>query len=155
MNINEKLVDKLISLNYKISTAESCTGGLLASSIVEVANASKVFDMSFVTYSNESKVNLIDVNPETIEKYGVVSEEVVAEMARGVALKSNAQVGVGVSGIAGPTGATKTKPIGMVSFGFYVDGKVYTETVLFGDIGRNNVRKNSVEFAINYLLKIL
>ena len=120
-----------------------------------MANASKVFDMSFVTYSNESKVNLIDVNPETIEKYGVVSEEVVAEMARGVAVKSNAQVGVGVSGIAGPTGATKTKPIGMVSFGVYVDGKVYTETVLFGDIGRNNVRKNSVEFAINYLLKIL
>lgn len=155
MKLNDMLVEKLISLNYKIATAESCTGGLLASSIVEVANASKVFDMSFVTYSNESKIDLLGVNPTTIETYGVVSEEVVREMAKGVALKSNSDVGVGISGIAGPTGATKNKPIGMVCFGFYIAGKLYSVTKEFGEIGRNNVRNESVRFAIDFLLNNL
>ena len=153
--MNKKLVDKLISLNYKISTAESCTGGLLASSIVEVANASKVFDMSFVTYSNESKIELLGVDSLTISNYGVVSEEVARQMAIGVAVRSKSDVGVGISGIAGPTGATLNKPIGMVCFGFYIDGKVFTETKYFGEIGRNNVRKQSVDFAIDFLLKNL
>lgn len=155
MNNNEKLVDKLISLNYKIATAESCTGGLLASSIVEVSNASKVFDMSFVTYSNESKIELLGVNLDTILSHGVVSEKVAMEMAKGVALKSRSHVGVGISGIAGPTGATDNKPVGMVCFGFYIDGKVYTHTKYFGEIGRNNVRKQSVKFAIEFLLNNL
>ena len=155
MNMNEMLVEKLISLNYKIATAESCTGGLLASSIVEVANASKVFDMSFVTYSNESKIDLLGVKPTTIETYGVVSEEVARQMAEGVALKSNSNVGVGISGIAGPTGATKNKPIGMVCFGFYIAGKLYSVTKEFGEIGRNNVRQESVRFALEFLLNNL
>ena len=155
MFINEKLVNRLIELEYKISTAESCTGGMLASKIVEVSNASKVFDMSFVTYSNESKVDLLGVNNDTINKYGVVSEEVAVEMASGVALKSNANVGVGISGIAGPTGDTPTKPIGMVCFGFSINGNKIGVTKYFGNIGRTNVRESSTHFALEYLLEQL
>ena len=155
MEANLLLVNKLIEKGYKISTAESCTGGLLAAKIVDVANASKVFDMSFVTYSNESKMELLGVSEFMISEFGVVSEEVALKMAYGVSKKANAQVGVGISGIAGPTGATVNKPIGMVCFGFFVDGRSYSVTKYFGDIGRNNVRNLSVAFAIDFLNSVL
>ena len=155
MEANLLLVNKLIEKGYKISTAESCTGGLLAAKIVDVANASKVFDMSFVTYSNESKMELLGVSEFMINEFGVVSEEVALKMAYGVSKKANTQVGVGISGIAGPTGATVNKPIGMVCFGFYVAGRSYSVTKYFGDIGRNNVRNLSVAFAIDFLNSVL
>lgn len=155
MELNEIVVNKLIEKGYKISTAESCTGGLLASKIVEVANASKVFDMSFVTYSNESKIELLGVSESLISNFGVVSEEVALKMAYGVSKKANSQVGVGISGIAGPTGATPNKPIGMVCFGFYINGQSYSITKQFGDIGRNNVRNLSVAFALEFINSVL
>ena len=155
MELNEIVVNKLIEKGYKISTAESCTGGLLASKIVEVANASKVFDMSFVTYSNESKTELLGVSEKLINEYGVVSEEVALKMAYGVSRKANSQVGVGISGIAGPTGATANKPIGIVCFGFYVNGQSYSVTKYFGDIGRNNVRTLSVAFALEFINSVI
>ena len=155
MELNEVLVKKLIDKGYKISTAESCTGGLLASKIVEVANASKVFDMSFVTYSNESKMDLLGVSDMLIKEYGVVSEEVALKMAYGVSKKANAQVGVGISGIAGPTGDTPNKPIGMVCFGFYVNGQSYSVTKYFGNVGRNVVRNLSVAFALEFLNSVI
>ena len=155
MELNERLVNKLIELNYKITFAESCTGGMVAAKIVEVSNASKVFDQSFVTYSNESKVNLLGVNPETIEKYGVVSESVASEMAKGCALKANANIGVGISGIAGPTGDTPNKPIGMVCFGFYINGDISFKTMYFGNVGRNVVRSHSTKFVLECLLNKL
>ena len=155
MELNEVLVKKLIDKGYKISTAESCTGGLLASKIVEVANASKVFDMSFVTYSNESKMELLGVSDILIKEYGVVSEEVALKMAYGVSKKANAQVGVGISGIAGPTGDTPNKPIGMVCFGFYVNGQSYSVTKYFGNVGRNVVRNLSVAFALEFLNSVI
>lgn len=152
---NYELVECLIKRNYKISCAESCTGGMLASSIVDVPAASKVIDMSFVVYANEAKVKLINVSQDTIDEFGVVSEQVAREMAVGCANLACAQVGVGISGIAGPTGATLNKPIGMVCFGFYIDGKISSSTKLFGEIGRNEVRQSSVDFVINYLLNAL
>lgn len=155
MELNEKLVNKLIEKKYKISTAESCTGGLLASKIVEVANASKVFDMSFVTYSNESKIELLGLSENLISQFGVVSEEVATKMAYMVSRKAKSDIGVGISGIAGPTGDTPTKPIGMVCFGFYVNGTTYSITKYFGNIGRNNVRNLSVTFALEFLNSIL
>lgn len=156
MNLkNKELVEVLIDKNFKMSCAESCTGGLLASSIVEIPAASQVFDMSFVTYANEAKIALVDVNPSTIETYGVVSEEVAKEMASGCAKKAFAQIGVGISGIAGPTGATPTKPIGMVCFGFYINERLYSYTKQFGDIGRTQVREASVNFVIDQLLELL
>ena len=120
-----------------------------------MSNASKVLDMSFVTYANEAKVELINVNPETIESYGVVSEQVAGEMCKGVAEKAHSEVGVGVTGVAGPTGGTAKKPVGMVCFGFYVLGNVTTRTMQFGNIGRNEVRAKSVDFVFNTLAELL
>lgn len=153
--LEEQLVNKLIEKNWHISCAESCTGGLVASRIVNVANASKVFDASFVTYANEAKIKYLGVSPETIEKYGVVSEEVVFEMAEGVAKETGAKVGIAVSGIAGPSGGTDKKPVGMVCFGFYVNGKITTYTCQFGNPGRNEVRALSTEFALKTALDLI
>ncbi len=153
MRENE-LVDLLIENGYKISSAESCTGGMFAEHIVNVPNASKVLDMSFVTYSNESKIELLGVSVKTIEAVGVVSEEVAKEMAEGVMKKAGANVGVGITGIAGPTGATKTKPVGMVCFGICINGVTKTFTKIFsGD--RTSVREQSTDFVINTLISLL
>ena len=155
MTIEEQVVNKLIDRGFRISFAESCTGGLCCGTLVNVSNASKVLDMSFVTYANEAKVELINVNPETIDAYGVVSEQVAGEMCIGVAEKAHSEVGVGVTGVAGPTGGTAKKPVGMVCFGFCINGEVMTVTKYFGNIGRNNVRKSSVDFVMTQLLKLL
>lgn len=155
MTIEEQVVNKLIDRGFHISFAESCTGGLCCGTLVNVSNASKVLDMSFVTYANEAKVELINVNPETIENYGVVSEQVAGEMCKGVAEKAHSEVGVGITGIAGPTGGTAKKPVGMVCFGFYVLGNVTTRTMQFGNIGRNEVRAKSVDFVFNTLAELL
>lgn len=155
MTIEEQVVNKLIDRGFHISFAESCTGGLCCGTLVNVSNASKVLDMSFVTYANEAKVELINVNPETIENYGVVSEQVAEEMCKGVAEKAHSEVGVGITGVAGPTGGTAKKPVGMVCFGFYVLGNVTTRTMQFGNIGRNEVRSKSVDFVFNTLAELL
>lgn len=155
MALEEKLVDKLIELGYHISFAESCTGGLCCGNLVNVTNASKVLDISFTTYANEAKIKFLGVNPNTILKYGVVSEKVAYEMAKGVAETAGSQVGVGITGIAGPGGGTAKKPVGMVCFGFNINGDIKTYTMQFGEIGRNQVRKSSVEFVFETLLKLL
>ena len=155
MTIEEQVVNKLIDRGFHISFAESCTGGLCCGTLVNVSNASKVLDMSFVTYANEAKVELINVSHETIENYGVVSEQVAEEMCKGVAEKAHSEVGVGITGIAGPTGGTAKKPVGMVCFGFYVLGNVTTRTIQFGNIGRNEVRAKSVDFVFNTLAELL
>lgn len=155
MALEEQVVDKLIEKNYKISFAESCTGGLCCGTIVNVTNASKVLDMSFVTYANEAKIELLGVKADTILSHGVVSEGVAYEMAQGVAEKAGSQVGVGITGVAGPGGGTAKKPVGMVCFGFCVNGEVKTYTKQFGEIGRNQVRKSSVEFVLQTLIDLL
>lgn len=154
-SLEEQLVNKLIEQNWHISCAESCTGGLVASRIVNVANASRVLDASFVTYANEAKIKYLGVSPDTIAKHGVVSEEAVAEMAAGVAKETQAEVGIAVSGIAGPSGGTDKKPVGMVCFGFYVNGDITTRTMLFGNPGRNEVRSFAAEYALNTALQLL
>ena len=155
MALEEQVVEKLIEKNLHISFAESCTGGLCCGTIVNVANASKVLDVSFVTYANEAKIKILGVSADTILSYGVVSEEVAYEMAQGVANAAGSEVGVGITGVAGPGGGTAKKPVGMVCFGFYIDGKVTTYTCQFGEIGRNQVRKSSVEFVLSKLLELL
>ncbi|MBQ9768349.1 MAG: CinA family protein [Lachnospiraceae bacterium] len=155
MIIEEQVVALLQEKGLHISFAESCTGGLCAARLVSVASASAVFDAGVVTYANEAKVKYLDVKPETIEKYGVVSEPVAGQMAEGVAKAQNAQVGVGVSGIAGPSGGSAEKPVGMVCFGFYVDGALTTVTKQFGDLGRNRVREAAVEFVFEMLYRLL
>lgn len=155
MKIEDQIVERLIQKGFHIAFAESCTGGLLCGRIVGVPNASAVLDCSFVTYANEAKVKYLGVGEEAIAEYGVVSEVVAGQMARGVAEESGAQVGVATSGIAGPSGGTGKKPVGMVCFGFYIDGKLTTKTVRFGDIGRNNVREAAVQYALEQLDELL
>ena len=155
MTVEEKVVNRLIDKGYRISFAESCTGGLCCGRLVDVANASQVLDVSFVTYANEAKVDLLGVDEDIIKRYGVVSEQVAAQMCRGAADKAGCQVGAGITGIAGPSGGTAKKPVGMVCFGFYIDGRVVTKTCQFGNIGRNEVRAMSVEFVFNSLNDLL
>ncbi len=156
---NEKLAVHVVRLlkerKMHISFAESCTGGLCSAGIVSIPDASYVFDGSVVTYSNEMKVKYLGVNPQTIENYGVVSEQVASEMASGAAETNGADIGVGITGIAGPGGATETKPVGMVCFGFYLSGRILSFTKHFGDIGRNNVREASVGFVYERLIELL
>ncbi|MCH5320375.1 MAG: CinA family protein [Eubacterium sp.] len=155
MALEEQVVDKLIEKGYHIAFAESCTGGLCCGNLVNVTNASKVLDMSFVTYANEAKISLLGVKADTILSNGVVSEEVAYEMAQGVARVAKSEVGVGITGVAGPGGGTEKKPIGMVCFGFSINGEVKTFTEQFGEIGRNQVRKSSVEFVFKKLLELI
>lgn len=155
MALEEQVVDKLIEKGYHISFAESCTGGLCCGNLVNVTNASRVLDVSFVTYANEAKINFIGVSADTILTHGVVSEEVAYEMAKGVAEAAKSEIGVGITGVAGPGGGTAKKPVGMVCFGFYINGDVTTYTKQFGEIGRNQVRKSSVEFVFQKLLELL
>ncbi len=155
LTLEEQVVSLLQKKGFHISFAESCTGGMCSARLVSVASASAVFDAGMVTYANEAKIKYLDVNPDTIEQYGVVSEPVAGQMAEGVAKAQNAEVGVGVSGIAGPTGGTATKPVGMVCFGFYVNGELTTVTKQFGDMGRNVVREAATEFVFETLVELL
>lgn len=151
----EKLVNLLIEKKLHITTAESCTGGMVASRIVDVANASKVFNVAYVTYANEAKEKYLNVDSKTIEKYGVVSEEVTKQMALGALKEANADISIVTSGIAGPTGGTEYKPVGMVCFGVGIKDNVYTSTKYFGNIGRNKVRSMATEYIIDFAIKLI
>lgn len=151
----EKLVNLLIEKKLHITTAESCTGGMVASRIVDVANASKVFNVAYVTYANEAKEKYLNVDSKTIEKYGVVSEEVTKQMALGALKEANADISIVTSGIAGPTGGTEYKPVGMVCFGVGIKDNVYTSTKYFGNIGRNKVRSMATEYIIDFALNLI
>ncbi len=155
MELAQKTVQKLIDKKYHISFAESCTGGLCCATLVGIADASRVLDVSLTTYANEAKIKHLAVEEKIINKFGVVSEEVAAQMCAGVAKFAGSQVGVGITGVAGPGGGTAKKPVGMVCFGFYINGKIETYTKQFGALGRNNVRNASVKFVFQKLNELL
>ena len=143
----EILVDKLMSRGFTIASAESCTGGMFAATIINVPNASNVINSSIVTYSNEAKQKYCGVSPESIVRFGVVSEEVAKEMAIGIARECVADIGVSFSGIAGPGGATPNKPVGMVCMAIAIGESVTAYTEIFkGD--RMAVRTASVQVKI-------
>ena len=145
--MEEKIVRFLNEHNMTITTVESCTGGLIAARLVNVSGASNVFSEGYITYSEEAKAKMVGVNPETIKKYNVVSEEVAYEMASGGAKTANADVAVSVTGVAGPLGGTKEIPVGTVCIGVYYKNKVITEKFLFnGD--RLQVRNQAVDKAL-------
>ena len=146
-----KTVNALIRRGWKISFAESCTGGMACARLVDVPDASKVLDASFVTYANEAKTGLLGVKEETLADFGAVSEETAFQMAEGVSKANKSQVGVGISGIAGPSGGTAEKPVGTVCFGFCIHGKTFTVTKHFGPLGRQEVRKAAVDFVFETL----
>lgn len=148
------LVKKLLEQNLHITTAESCTGGMIASKIVNVPDASKVFDGAFVTYCDEVKTRLINVPADLIKAFGVVSEPVAKAMAEGAARKIKADVAISVTGVAGPGGGTRKNPVGTVCFGFYHKGSCITETQLFsGD--RQAVREQAADYGIRRMTELL
>ena len=156
MEIFEELVRLLIEKNMTIASAESCTGGLFASKIVDVPDASKVLNASVVTYSNEAKTKYANVSPDLIEKYGAVSEEVAMAMAEGIAKEIDANVGVSFSGIAGPTGGTAEKPVGTVCVGIYIDGEREVETLhLNENWSRTEIREASAKLMAERLVDLL
>lgn len=155
MLIEEEIVFLLKEKGFHLVTAESCTGGKLISTIINVSGASSVVDEAYVTYANKAKERLLGVKEQTIKRFGVVSEEVASEMVIGATKRAMAEVGISTTGIAGPLGATAKTPVGMVCFGFKICDKVITITKEFGNIGRDNVRDEAVLFALNYLKKIL
>ena len=153
--LTAEVVDKLIKKNWHISFAESCTGGKCCGALVDEPGASAVLDVSFITYANEAKIKYLGVSPNAIEEFGVVSEPVAAQMACGSAENAKSQVAVGITGVAGPSGGTVAKPVGMVCFGFFINGSVHTFTRQFGNIGRNQVRAESVCFVFEKLCELL
>lgn len=155
MRIENKVYKKLLERGYKVATSESCTGGLLAGKIINVSGASSIIDMSFVTYSNEAKMELVGVSKESLDKYGAVSEQVAKEMAEGAKNRANAQVGLSTSGIAGPKGGTPTKVVGTVCFGIAINDKTYTYTHVFKNISRQYIRNSSVKFILKKLVELL
>jgi competence/damage-inducible protein CinA C-terminal domain len=134
--------------HLKVATAESCTGGLIAGALTEIAGSSAVFERGFVTYSNEAKMEILGVRAETLDKFGAVSEETVRQMAEGALARSRADIAVSVSGIAGPSGGTPEKPVGLVWFGLAVKGReTLAESHVF-PAGRSDVRRATVLHAL-------
>ena len=123
MLLYKKIINKLIKENITISTAESCTGGLLAYSITKNKDSSKVYHGGYITYSNELKIRDLKLKKNTLNKYGAVSKETAEEMVKGLFLKTKTNICISTTGIAGPTGKTKNKPIGLVYIGIQINGK--------------------------------
>ena len=145
MNKKIKLIiSKLKENKIDLSLAESCTGGMLAQKITSVSGASQVFFFSIVAYSNQSKIKYLRVPEKVINKYGAVSEECCFSMVNGIAKISNAKLNLAITGIAGPNGGTKKKPIGLVYIGIKKDNKIKINKYLFKDKKREQIRKKSV-----------
>lgn len=148
------VIDALKARGWMMATAESCTGGLIAGAITDIAGSSAVFDRGFVTYSNAAKIEMLGVRAETLATQGAVSEEIAAEMAQGARDAAGVEIAVSVTGIAGP-GGSEFKPEGRVCFGLATPEGTQTETVEFGAIGRANVRSATVDHALSLILNTL
>lgn len=150
----EALGDLLRQRNWTISCAESCTGGGLAYTFTQIAGSSDWFRQSWVTYSNDAKHDRLGVSRQTLERFGAVSAQTVEEMVAGVVRVAEAEIGISVSGVAGPGGGSAEKPVGLVWFGFSLNGQVITEKQQF-DGSRQHVREQAIAFALRYVLQWL
>lgn len=155
MSILKDVSAQLNENNLLLSTAESCTGGWLAKTITDLAGSSTIFDRGFVTYSNEAKQEMLGVVEKTLENFGAVSEQVVLEMAEGAIKNSAANIAISISGVAGPGGGTDDKPVGMVCFGWLISGENSQAETMYFDGDRDSVRKQSVEYALKILLRVI
>ncbi len=155
MSLAADLVEKATETGALIATAESCTGGMIGAAITDIAGSSAMFDRGFITYSNAAKVAMLGVCPETLAAHGAVSEHVVLEMAEGALTRSQSTFAVSVTGIAGP-GGSEHKPEGRVCFGLARTGQeTQVETVEFGAMGRNEVRRAARDHALRLLLSAI
>jgi nicotinamide-nucleotide amidase len=155
MNLNQKIVALLKKKKLKISFAESCTGGLLSSAITSVNGSSKVFSIGLVTYSNEAKITVLKVAKNIIKKYGAVSIQCCIAMATNLSKISKSKICISITGIAGPKGGSKQKPIGLVYIGIKIGKKVTVNKCNFKNKGRVFIQKQTVKKTFNLLLKLI
>ena len=151
----KNLVKKLIQKKLKISFAESCTGGMLVSSITSISGASKVFNLGLITYSNQSKISVLKVKKSIIQKYGAVSSECCEAMVKNLSKISKAQINVSVTGIAGPNGGTKSKPVGLVYIGVKKGNKLLITKSLFKKKTRSSIQKASVKRSLEIINSLI
>tara|TARA_B100001063_G_C16589822_1_gene465067 strand:- start:373 stop:834 length:462 start_codon:yes stop_codon:yes gene_type:complete len=144
----------LIKKKIKVSFAESCTGGLLASSVTSTDGASKVFNLGLITYSNQAKIKVLKVNKNIIKKYGAVSHECCLAMVKNLSKISNANINVSITGIAGPKGGTKQKPVGLVYIGVKKGNKTQVYKCLFKNRQRSSIQRATVKKALNLIIGI-
>ena len=151
----KSLIRILIKKKLKISFAESCTGGLLASTITSISGASKVFNLGLITYSNQAKNKVLKVNKNILKKYGAVSHECCSAMVKNLSKISKASINVSITGIAGPKGGTKQKPVGLVYIGIKKGDKIEINKCLFKNKKRTSIQKATVKKALNLILRII
>lgn len=153
--LSKKIVNLLKKKSLKISFAESCTGGLLSSTITSVSGSSKVFTFGLVTYSNKSKINVLKVPKNIIKKYGGVSEKVCFDMVKNLSKISKTNISLSITGIAGPSGGTKKKPVGLVYVGIKSGNKIQIKKYLFKNKGRIYIQKAAVYKSLGLILSFL
>lgn len=150
-----QLTKLLTQKSLTIAVAESCTGGNLSALLTSKSGSSTYFDRGYITYSNHAKIDMLQVNPTTLDQFGAVSEPTALEMVQGVISNSTANIAVSITGIAGPTSDDTNKPVGMVCFGFCINGEYTVTTQNFGNIGRSNVVSKSIVFVVDFLVESL
>ena len=149
----KSLIEILIKKKLKISVAESCTGGLLASKITSISGASKIFNLGFITYSNQSKIKILKVDKKIIKKYGAVSHQCCRAMVNNLSKISKTNINVSITGIAGPRGGTKNKPVGLVYIGIKKGNKIEVNEYLFRSQKRSSIQRATVKKALDLILR--
>ena len=154
-SLAKKLVNKLKKKKLTISIAESCTGGMLSSSITSISGSSKVFTLGLITYSNKSKINLLKVNKKLIQKYGAVSKEVSLSMAKNLNKITKTNISLAITGIAGPNGGSRNKPVGLVYIGIKKKNLFIDKKFIFKNNGRAYIQKSAVNKSLKLILSFL
>jgi nicotinamide-nucleotide amidase len=152
--LSKKVINLLRKKKLKISFAESCTGGMLASSITAIKGSSKIFTLGLITYSNQSKINILKVRRNIIIKHGAVSYETCLSMVKNLSIMSKTHISVSITGVAGPGGGTKSKPVGLVYIGVKKGKKILIKKYLFKSKKRKVIQRSSVNKALNLVLSI-
>ena len=155
MNLNKKIVSILKKKKYKLAVAESCTGGLLSAAITSISGSSKVFTMGLVTYSNKAKTSILKIPKTVIQKHGAVSIQCCLSMVNNLSKISKSKICISITGIAGPNGGTKQKPVGLVFIGIKKGKKAIVSKNQFKNKGRNAIQKATIKKALNLILKQL
>ena len=155
MNLNQKIISLLKRKKIKISIAESCTGGMLSSAMTSVSGSSKVFTMGLVTYSNQAKTSLLKIPKKIIQKYGAVSIQCCSAMVSSLSKISKSKICISITGVAGPKGGSRQKPIGLVYIGIKVGKKIIINKCNFKNKGRIFIQRQTVKKSLNLLLKLI
>ena len=155
MKIYKTIVKKLIKKNYTLSIVESCTGGQLSSAITSVSGSSKIFDLGIVSYSNQAKIKIIKIKPLLLKRYGAVSSKVCTAMLSGLSKLSRSKIKIAITGIAGPKGGTKKKPVGLVYVGIKINNKISIFKHNFKNLGRHYIQKQTIKKTMIMLNKLI